>query len=643
MPKRPSREDIAVPKRAKVDPIIHNNPHSHGQQGSFSQPPPPPIASLPSQALPSPSLTNEALKPKAEPTTLSPLDLWIKCGKLGLELKNAYVISIRCFESALKLDPESTVALNALVDTLVKADVESGKTERILRAIDILNVTMNKYPDIRNDVSLWVKLSNFYLVIDEVEKSHTVLTTALEFSKDDPSLWYILGKCFNKMKLPQDALNALTNALYLLPKELVHEKDINVARSVHLELAFIILNDGDVESAKGELGIVASFPPTTDPEVLQMCSDISERLVLHFFKSGNILNAIWVCQAMERIDNTNIQISLLHGFFLLNPETPFYDVLKARRLFILAIRYDPCYKAASNLLEFFSAHEGDFLPWLLLSECYLYMSYTSVMLDCIHIALTKCTSKLGLPIIRNHCRKLEPMCEGNQEAQVGLYKILNLLSGNGVDERPEALIEFLLHPYKERMALFKSGAPANKMDMFTPPTNPLLAPKSETTIPAVPHSLNNPPPLQYAAGVAQPQFQQAIPPQPNVGVPLGFNYPMHMPPSGAQPLYAPQPLTHHPSGSTGSAKAHTPRSSNTPKSDLEEESRFRQHQEEMRNRQEEEMRLYYQRQSVQPHPGMMLPPIQGYPLGGYPPHMNFPPGSIPAQFAMQQAQAQAQA
>lgn len=653
MAKRSSSDQSIRPKRMKLDNIIDNN----------GQPIPKPSQQIHENvSLPSPSLTYESSKVKhvEDVGILTLVGLWIKCGNLAISMNNNYDIGIKCYQSALTYDPESKCALNGLVDSLVRNDMKLNKSDGILRAIDVLNLTMNKYPEIRNDVSLWVKLSDFYLSINEIEKCHTVLTTALEFAKDDPSLWLILGKCFNRMNIPRDAVNALTNSLYLLPKELIDNNDIDIARSVHLELASVIFNDGDVESAKAELGIVTSLPKPSSENVLKQILELSEKLIIHFFKYGNILNAIWVCESLERIHESNPHMLLLHGYLLLVTDTPSYNILQARRSFITSIRNDPFYQKSNNLMEFFNTSDGDFLPWLLLSECYLSLNYTSIMLDCLQVSIIKCTSKLAIPIIREHCIKLQSLCKDNIETHEAITNILNSLTDDNSNEKSISLKDVFLMSYADRLEIFESNTPIERMKVSQVNTNSLEYPASDNIddVSAVSSTKDQPQlpngqSFQYPQAISnihtQPQLQQHHAQtllsqgnhNPAGGIPIGFNYPIHMPPPGfpISHIYAPQPLTH--STSNGDTKTLS-RSSNTPKSEFEEESRFRQHQEEMRNRQEEELRYYYQRQSLHPHPGMMLPPIPGYPPGVYPHQVGLPPGPVPAHLVIQQAQVQAQ-
>lgn len=608
MGKRSSSDHNVGSKRMKVDNIIDNNSLPSRQASD---------PSIRDNPLPSPSLTHDNIKVQytADVDILSPEELWLRCGNLALSLNNNYNISISCFQSALGYNPESKFALNGLV---------------------------------------------VYLSINEIEKCHTVLTTALGFSKNNPSLWLALGKCFNKMNMPRDAVNALTNALYLLPKELIDVNEIDVARSVHLELAIIILNDGDVESAKAELGIISSLPKPDDEKVLQACFELSEKLIIHFFKYGNLLNAIWVCEAFERINEKNSQISLFHAYFLLNSDAPSYDILRARRLLINSIRSDPSYKQSQNLMAFIKSNQGDFLPWLLLTECYFFLNFTTTMLDCFTVSLTKCTSRADLSVIREQCRKIQSICKDNEKAKTGIANILNMLGENDPTEKSNTFNDLLLMSYQERMNRSNQNIPIVKTDVSQ--VNNI--PSRDIHNPQQQQNSNNSQLIQYPPNLPniqplhqnQPSIQTQQSGQPMMfpthphqqsGMPIGYNYPMQIPPQGIsiQHTFAPPPPTNLQASPNSNIESNKPpsRSSNTPKSDFEEESRFRQHQEKMRNRQEEELRYYYQRQSLPPHPGMMLPPMPGYPPGIYQQQMNGPSGSIPTPLAIQQAQQQAQA
>lgn len=296
----------------------------------------------------------------------------------------------RCLAAVVAHAPDDGDAFLQLVD----AHVASGEPEQIRAAIEQINTRMHAVPGSRDDLKLWIRLARCYLIVRDAKNSHYVLITALNFYNDNAELWAYLGKCFYLLNKPRDALQALTNSLYLLPKELTTQTDFDVARCAHLELAKVVLDDGDIESAKVEFGIVCSLPRSGDSDIQRRTLILAHKLILHFYKIGDFLNAIWICEAFEKANDDSHYVLLFHSFLILfNPHSPNYDPLFANRLLIKCVRKDPGYHDSSDLIAFLNSPVGNFLPWLLFTDCYLSLQYHELMFDCLQVAINKCSQR----------------------------------------------------------------------------------------------------------------------------------------------------------------------------------------------------------------------------------------------------------
>lgn len=366
-----------------------------------------------------PSCTIENNLPIPPAGFINPLqlkNLWMQCGQLSLNFKDKNQISSKCFENVLKYEPNNIEVINKLVDSLILDQMG------LFKSIDLLNQLMNDYPEIRGDVRLWIKLSESYLKIGEFEKAHGVIMTALDFANKNPHLWLLLGKCLRNMKLQREAIDALTNTLYLLPKDLLENlsenlNEIEIARQVRLELSLIALNDGNLEHAKSELTSALSLPLPQNDLDKSLILNLASELIFSFDKVNDITNAISICETVENILPNDSLMLILHSIFLLNSNDS-VNFIKARKLLTTALRYDSAYIESSNLLEYFNSSNGNYLTWLLLAESNQKLNVTDVMFDCLEIALRKIKNKSALVNLKIIANKLLEMVESSN---VSLY------------------------------------------------------------------------------------------------------------------------------------------------------------------------------------------------------------------------------
>ena len=379
---------------------------------------------------------------------------WINCGKFATELNSNYSIAIKCFESAIKYNPSNLETINLLVDSLVNRDYATGSVNGIKSAIDLINSAMVSYPEIRDDTKLWAKLSGNYLLINDIEKAHSVIQTALEFAKNDPLLWFSLGKCLLKMNALKEAVDALGNASFLLPKELTDDAEVNIARNIHLEMASIALNDRDLNSAKDELGLALSLPAPTDSQSIDMCIAMIRHLVVSFERSNDLVAAAWICEVAESKFSEEPIILLLHSYLLLSPNKSLFNPSKARSLLHNIIQKDRYYIKSDNVVDFIQSSNGDFLPWLLLSKCYDFLENYNIAFDCLEISARKITYPAELPIFRSLANRILEASD-NDSLGEDVKAFINALDSSPQTGRVIPLMDLILMPYDERINYFE--------------------------------------------------------------------------------------------------------------------------------------------------------------------------------------------
>ena len=386
---------------------------------------------------------------------------WINCGKLAIELNSNYSIAIKCFESALKYHPSDLVTINLLVDSLVNRDYASNKVDGVKNAIDLINSAMVSYPEVRDDTKLCAKLSNYYLLMNDPEKAHSVIQTALEFAKDDPLLWLSLGKCLLKMNSLKEAVDALGNASYLLPKELTGDAEVNIARSIHLEMASVALNDQDLKSAKDELSLALSLPAPTDSQSIEMCITLIRHLVVLFERTDDPDAAAWICEFAESKFPEEPIILLLHSYLLLSPDNSLFNPSKARSLLHNIIQKDRYYIKSDNVVDFVQSTDGDFLPWLLLSKCYDFLEHYNIAFDCLEISARKIAYPAELSVFRSLAKKILKASNNSALAEY-VQPFIDALDSSPHTVRDIPLMDLIVMSYDERVDYFKAGESATR-------------------------------------------------------------------------------------------------------------------------------------------------------------------------------------
>lgn len=406
------------------------------------------------------------------------LNSWLHCGKFALSLNSNYSIAINCFESALRISPTNNDAINLLVDSLTKRDLIYANFNGINSTIDLINSAINYYPELGNDIDLISKLSNNYLLVNEFEKSHSIILNALENNKNSPLLWLSFGKSLHKLNLLGESVDALRNSLNMLPKTLNHENDINIARNIHLELVQILIGDKNLEPARNELNAALSLPPPTDPVETELFASLIKHLIILYQKNGNLLDSLQLCEVTENVLPDEPNILLLHSFFLLMNDKPFFNPNKARRLLHNIIQKDKYYIDSPSIVEFINSKNGDFLPWLQLAECYMYLRYDTIAFDCLEVAIRKIHYPTILPEFKN--LTLEILNITNNDL---LKTDLNLFI-NALDDTPKltlnqnfSIIDLLIMSYEERSQFLnndteneiRSKRPLQNQDLLQPP------------------------------------------------------------------------------------------------------------------------------------------------------------------------------
>jgi tetratricopeptide (TPR) repeat protein len=383
------------------------------------------------------------------------LDTWLACGKFALSLNSNYQIAIKCFESALKFSPTNKTAFNLLVDSLVNHDYKIQNIDGIHKTIELINSKINYYPELGNDIELKCKLAEYYLLINEFDKAHSLIATALESKKDEPLLWLYLGKCLYKSNLPGDSIDTLTNCLYLLPNELKAEKDIKIARDVHLELAQLSITDGDLESARNELGAALSLPPPKEPRSIEICLSLIRHLIISFEKSGNLMNSLWICEIAETTFPEEPFILLIHSYLLLLSDKSFFNPNKARQLLHKVIQKDKYYIESLNLVDYIYTNQGDFLPWLLLTESYHYLKYDSIAFDCLEISTRKIHYPSILPNFKSLASKILDISDNNILRE-DIKRFIQALDNSPKVNENISIVDAVMMTYDERLEYFNN-------------------------------------------------------------------------------------------------------------------------------------------------------------------------------------------
>ena len=335
---------------------------------------------------------------------------WVECGNLALSLNSNSSTAIKCFQMALNYFPMNNSIMNLLVELLIQNDLIKQNYIGIQNTINFIIKSINKYPNLKNDFELNTKLADYYLLINELEKSHEIIISLMEIDQNNPNVWLILGKCLKKMNLQRDSINAFTNSLYLLPKDLNNLNFIKIARNIHLELVQLAIDDGDLESARNELGSVLSLPKPNDDLTINLITNLSIHLIVSFKKSGNYLNAIWICEIFQSLFPDNQTILLFHSYFLLLVDHSFFNPGLAINFLHKSYHYDPYYTKSNEFFEYINASVGDFLPFLLLSYAYYYTDNFTLSFDSLTVSSRKLINPSYLPIIKNLSKQLYDKC-----------------------------------------------------------------------------------------------------------------------------------------------------------------------------------------------------------------------------------------
>ena len=390
------------------------------------------------------------VKPNDINITSSLVSTWTACGKLALNINSNYTIAIKCFESAIKHAPADVEVMNLLVDTMVKNDIKKNNFQGIGTTIDFINTAMHYSSEIRNDVALWTKLAEYYIMINDLEKAHSVIRSGLEFANSEPRLWLKLGKCLNKMNSHREAIEALTSALYLLPKSFTDTMHVDTARDVHLELVQLAIDGGDLESARNELASALSLPAATDFITVALCISLTRHLALCFERIKNFDNAIWICELAEAVFPECAEILLLHSYFMLLSSESFFDPVKARQLLHIAVKKDKVCIEASSVADFVNSTKGDFLVWLLLAESYCHSAQYAFSLDCLEIAARKVVAE-SLPTRFREIADTIMKHADNELVRNDAASFLAALNERYHSQIEIPLLDLVIMPYEERV------------------------------------------------------------------------------------------------------------------------------------------------------------------------------------------------
>ncbi|KAK6460461.1 transcription factor which mediates glucose repression [Scheffersomyces coipomensis] len=313
-------------------------------------------------------------------------DTWIACGNCANTL-GLIVPAIKAFERAVNHDPSSLKALCGLSYSLRLNDINLNETVGSQNSIERLNKSLELYPELLKDSSIFKELAECYLLIGLNDQAHQSIQTAIQLSQNDASLWLLSAQTLIRVGARNHAAGSLTHCLSILPESL-SPADVETARAAHAELAAIAAADGSIELSIAELTATLSLPP---PPLSRIDEHIALWCALSTAKerANDIPGAIQACENAEKAVGNSPRILMTHSYLLLLNQNK-GDADLAIELLSKIIDLEKEKEKDANTDQ--PNNDGDFLPWYLLGKAYSLVDQPRLAYDSYQVALRRASN-----------------------------------------------------------------------------------------------------------------------------------------------------------------------------------------------------------------------------------------------------------
>ncbi|KAK6459769.1 transcription factor which mediates glucose repression [Scheffersomyces xylosifermentans] len=312
----------------------------------------------------------------------SATETWLACGACASTL-GLVVPAIKSFENAVNHDPSNLKALCGLSYTLRLNDINLNETIGSQSSIEKLNKSLELFPNLLKEASIFKELAECYLLIGLNDQAHQSIQTAIQLSPNDASLWLLSAQTLIRAGARSHAAGSLTHCLSILPENLAQfsQSDIETARAAHAELAAIAAADGNIDLSIAELTATLSLPA---PPLSRIDEHIALWCALSTAKerANDIPGAIQACEAAEKAVGNSPRILMTHSYLLLfNNERQHAETAIQLLSKIIDLEKEKESEQPKN--------DGDFLPWYLLGKAHSLVDQPRLAYDSYQVALRR--------------------------------------------------------------------------------------------------------------------------------------------------------------------------------------------------------------------------------------------------------------
>jgi glucose repression mediator protein len=172
--------------------------------------------------------------------------VWLQLGSFA-ELLNNLDEAIACYEHALRHNPRSVPAMNAISCIL-------RTQEQFHKAVDYLQQILKL--DERNG-EVWGSLGHCYLMMDDLQQAYSAYQQALYHLKDpkEPKLWYGIGILYDRYGSLEHAEEAFSQVMRMQP-------DFEKANEIYFRLGIIYKQQQKYQQSLECFRYIVSVPPT---------------------------------------------------------------------------------------------------------------------------------------------------------------------------------------------------------------------------------------------------------------------------------------------------------------------------------------------------------------------------------------------
>lgn len=314
----------------------------------------------------------------------SAVQTWIALGKCSVAL--GMVIDARqCFEYAMNHNPLNVNALVGFAQALRMKDAHVKEASGIREAVERLNMSVEKNPHAAQSGEVFRELAECYLILGMVDQALHAVEAGIHIDSSQVWLWLLHGQALNRAGKKRQAAEKLNHCLSLLASASTKgtDKNVEVARATHAELAAMATTEGDFSTSISELETALALPP---PPLEMVEEHISLWCALATAKerANDKFGALKVCETAEVIVGYAPRILLTHAYMMLNSpvddENNEHYAHGAIQILESAIKS----KEEQNAND-----EGDFLPWYLLGKAYSRLDEPRAAYDAYQVALRR--------------------------------------------------------------------------------------------------------------------------------------------------------------------------------------------------------------------------------------------------------------